>query len=198
MVHLDASVPSQEGLSVWLEVNMQYHLDKSGLIQLLKTVGTDFEEEFIQPVLRSVLREVTCSREAKALYTTSERAKMHEELMYQLKERLEKHGIMIHDVLLSKIQLPENLTIAIERKLQMEQESQRMQFVLKSEEQEAKRKAIEAQGIKQFQEIVSADVNENLLRWKALEATEALAKSPNAKVLVIGAGKDRLPVLLSH
>ena len=73
-----------------------------------------------------------------------------------------------------------------------------MQFVLKSEEEEAKRKAIEARGIKQFQEIVSRDVNDNLLRWKALEATEALAKSPNAKVLIIGGGEDRLPVLLAQ
>ena len=85
---------------------------------------------------------------------------------------------------------------SIEEKLQAEQESQRMSFVLQKETQEADRKRIEARGIADFQSIVSKEINANLLKWKGIEATEKLASSPNAKVVVIGSGKDGLPLIL--
>jgi regulator of protease activity HflC (stomatin/prohibitin superfamily) len=97
---------------------------------------------------------------------------------------------------LRKVGLPPGLTQAIEEKLRAEQESQRMQFVLLKEKQEAERKRIEAQGIADFQEIVTKGISEPLLRWKGIEATEKIAQSPNAKVIVIGAGKDGLPLIL--
>lgn len=92
--------------------------------------------------------------------------------------------------------LPPRLTASIEEKLQAEQESQRMAFVLKKEEQEAERKRIEAKSIKDFQTIVSEGINDQLLRWKGIEATEKLANSPNSKVVIIGSGKDGLPLIL--
>ena len=95
-----------------------------------------------------------------------------------------------------RIGLPGGLAKSIEEKLQTEQESQRMQFVLTKEKQEAERKRIEAQGIQDFQKIVSQGISDQLLRWKGIEATEKLAQSPNAKVVVIGAGKDGLPLIL--
>ena len=85
---------------------------------------------------------------------------------------------------------------AIEEKLRMEQESQRMQFVLQKERQEADRKRIEAQGIADFQKIVTLGISENLLRWKGIEATLKIAESNNAKVVIVGSGKDGLPVIL--
>ncbi len=96
----------------------------------------------------------------------------------------------------ARVGLPPGLTQAIEEKLRAEQESQRMQFVLLKEKQEAERKRIEAQGIADFQEIVTKGISEPLLRWKGIEATEKIAQSPNAKVIVIGAGKDGLPLIL--
>jgi len=97
---------------------------------------------------------------------------------------------------LKQIVLPAKLSAAIESKLQMEQESQRMDFVLQKEEQEAERKRIEAKGISDFQQIVSNGIDDRLLRWKGIEATVDLAKSPNAKVVVVGQGKDGLPLIL--
>jgi regulator of protease activity HflC (stomatin/prohibitin superfamily) len=92
--------------------------------------------------------------------------------------------------------LPAGLAQSIETKLQAEQESQRMQFVLTKERQEADRKRIEAQGISDFQNIVTKSISEPLLRWKGIETTEKLAASTNAKIVIIGAGKDGLPLIL--
>jgi len=104
---------------------------------------------------------------------------------------------LLHHILTSCChQLPENLRVAIERKLGMEQESQRMEFVLQQERQEAERKAIEAQGIADFQSIVTQGIDDKLLKWKGIEATTELAKSTNSKVVVIGSGKDGLPIIL--
>jgi prohibitin 1 len=116
--------------------------------------------------------------------------------MKELSAELQKRGIIPEQILLSKIELPKNLTTAIENKLAMEQESERMKFVLVKEQQEAERKKIMAKGIADFQEIVAHGVNEDFLRWKGIEATEKLAASTNAKVVVIGSGKDGLPLIL--
>jgi regulator of protease activity HflC (stomatin/prohibitin superfamily) len=95
-----------------------------------------------------------------------------------------------------QITLPPGLTSSIEEKLKADQESQRMQFVLLKEKQEAERKRIEAKGIADFQDIVSKGISDQLLRWKGIEATEKLAGSNNTKVVVIGAGKTGLPLIL--
>ena len=97
---------------------------------------------------------------------------------------------------LRNVALPTQLTEAIEQKQRAEQESQRMEFVLTKEKQEAERKRIEAKGISDFQTIVSQGISDQLLRWKGVEATEKLAQSPNTKVIIVGAGKDGLPVIL--
>merc|ERR1711988_289463 len=99
--------------------------------------------------------------------------------------------------LLKAIKLPSALSASIEAKTQAEQEAQRMEFVLQTERQEASRKAIEAGGIAEFQKIVSEGISEELLKWKGIEATERLAESDNAKMIVMGNSKDSLPVLLS-
>jgi regulator of protease activity HflC (stomatin/prohibitin superfamily) len=95
-----------------------------------------------------------------------------------------------------QVRLPADLTAAIEEKLRAEQESQRMQFILQKEKQEADRKRIDAQGISDFQKIVATGISEQLLRWKGIEATLKIAESQNAKVVIIGSGKDGLPIIL--
>jgi prohibitin 1 len=105
-------------------------------------------------------------------------------------------GVIVESTPLRNIDLPRKVTDAIEDKLKAEQESQRMEFILTKEKQEAERKRIEARGISDFQNIVAQGISEPLLRWKGIEATEKLASSPNAKVVIIGSGKDGLPVIL--
>ena len=115
-----------------------------------------------------------------------------------MKKALRERGIIVEDAPLRNIVLPEKLTSAIERKLEMEQESERMNFVLLKEKQEAERKAIEAKGIADFQQIVKAGLDNKYLTWKGIEATVKLAESPNSKVIVIGSGDSGMPIILGN
>lgn len=189
------NVPSEEGLSVQLEISLLFRLDPDNANIIYKTVGPNYTEIILMPQFRSVVRGVTARYEAKALYTAS-REKLAGEIMAELEGLVGPRGITIETAALRQIILPERLTKSIEEKLQAEQESQRMAFILKKEEQEAERKRIEAKGIKDFQTIVSEGINDQLLRWKGIEATEKLANSNNSKVVVIGSGKDGLPLIL--
>lgn len=107
-----------------------------------------------------------------------------------------KSSIVIEQIQVRKIALPEKIQNAIDEKLEAQEQAERMAFVLQRETQEAKRKEIEAIGIQRFQDIVRKGIDEHLLRWKGIEATQDLAKSPNSKIIVIG-GKDGLPLILN-
>jgi len=188
-------VPSKEGLTVQLEVSILYHLNPDKAADVYKSVGENYESVILEPQFRSVTRGVTASYEAKALYT-SEREALSLQILKEIETATEIRGVTVESAPLRRVGLPPGLTQSIEAKLQAEQESQRMQFVLTKEKQEADRKRIEAQGISDFQKIVVQGISDQLLRWKGIEATEKLAMSPNAKVVVIGAGKDGLPLIL--
>ncbi|MCW9097203.1 MAG: prohibitin family protein [Ignavibacteriaceae bacterium] len=189
------SVPSKEGLSVDLEISLLFKLDSEKANEIYKTVGPNYAEIILTPQFRSVVRGVTARYEAKALYTAS-REKLAGEILDELEKLVGPRGIIVEQAPLRQIQLPERLTKSIEEKLQAEQESQRMEFILTREKQEADRKRIEAKGIADFQEIVSKGISEQLLKWKGIEATEKLANSTNTKVVIIGSGKDGLPIIL--
>lgn len=187
-------VPSKEGLTVQLEVSILYHLNPEKASDVYKTVGEDYVSVILEPQFRSVTRGVTASFEAKALYT-SEREHLSQLLLGEIVKATAERGVEVESAPLRRVGLPPGLSSSIEQKLQAEQESQRMQFILTKEKQEADRKRIEAQGISDFQKIVNQGLNEQLLKWKGIEATEKLANSPNSKVVIIG-GKDGLPLIL--
>jgi regulator of protease activity HflC (stomatin/prohibitin superfamily) len=188
-------VPSKEGLTVQLEVSALYHLNPEEAGRVYKTIGENYVDVILIPQFRSVTRGVTAGYDARALYT-SEREMLAQGIQRELERLVVPRGINIEATPLRRVGLPPGLTAAIEEKLRSEQESQRMQFVLTKEKQEADRKRIEAQGIADFQTIVTKGISEPLLRWKGIEATEKLAASQNAKVVIIGAGKDGLPLIL--
>lgn len=188
-------VPSKEGLTMELEISVLYHLDPEKAPEIYRTIGPSFVEVLLQPQFRSVVRGVTASSEAKALYT-SERQQLAETIARDLRELVGERGMAVESTPLRRLTLPERLAAAIEEKLSAEQESQRMEFVLTKEKQEAERKRIEASGVADFQRIVSQGISEQLLKWKGIEATVEVAKSPNAKVVIVGAGKDGLPLIL--
>ncbi|OGU36437.1 MAG: membrane protease subunit, stomatin/prohibitin [Ignavibacteria bacterium RIFOXYB2_FULL_35_12] len=189
------SVPSKEGLSVDLEISLLFRLNSEMANQIYKTVGPNYVDIILVPQFRSVVRGVTARYEAKALYTAS-REKLAEEILSELEKLVGPRGITVEQAPLRQIKLPDRLTKSIEEKLQAEQESQRMAFILLKEAQEADRKRIEAKGISDFQNIVAKGISDQLLKWKGIEATEKLANSPNTKVIVIGSGKDGLPLIL--
>jgi regulator of protease activity HflC (stomatin/prohibitin superfamily) len=188
-------VPSREGLTMQLEASVLFHLDPEKAAEVYKTLGPDYVTILLQPQFRSVTRGVTAQFEARALYT-SEREQLAETMADELRRLVEPRGLVVESTPLRRLTLPQRLAAAIEEKLGAEQESQRMQFVLERERQEAERRRIEAQGIADFQRTVSQGIDERLLRWKGIEATEKLAGSQNTKIVIVGAGKDGLPVIL--
>jgi regulator of protease activity HflC (stomatin/prohibitin superfamily) len=191
------NVPSKEGLSVELEISVLFHLSFENANKIYKTVGENYVEKILVPQFRSVVRGVTASYDARALYT-AEREILAKQIETGLANLVDPRGITIEAAPLRQIILPPGLTASIEEKLKSEQESQRMQFILQRETQEAERKRIEAQGIADFQDIVSKGISDQLLKWKGIEATEKLANSSNSKVVIIGSGKEGLPIILGN
>jgi prohibitin 1 len=142
--------PSSEGLIVHLEVSLISHLNPARAVELYKTIGLDYEAILVVPNLRSAVREVTSSFEAKALYST-EREKMSRLITEQIIAAVEPRGIVVERVLMRDVALPARLQASIEEKLSAEQDAERMQFILVKERQEAERRRIEAEGIAKFQ-----------------------------------------------
>ena len=190
-----AEVPSQEGLIMDLEVSLLYRLDPEKADDIYRTVGRSFPTVVVEPQIRSAIREITASYDAKALYS-SERDKIAREIFTYFAKLTEARGIVAEAVLLRKVGLPPVVANAIQEKLRREQEAEQMKFVLQKEQQEAERKRIEAQGVADFQRIVAAGISPQLLEWKGIEATEKLAASANSKVVVIGNSKTGLPIIL--
>jgi prohibitin 1 len=192
-----AEVPSSEGLIITLEASLLYRLDPARASEVYQTIGPSYEEVMVTPNFRSVMRAVTSSNTAAALYSEG-RDEVATQMTEQLKRSMEPRGIIVESVLLRDIGLPATLKQAIEAKQQAEQDAQRMQFVLQKETQEAERKRLEAQGVADFQRIVSQGLSQQLLEWKGIEATEKLVSSPNAKIVVIGNTKNGLPLIFGQ
>ena len=191
-----AEVPSKEGLIMDLEGSLLYRLDPSKADDIYRKVGAHYQEVAVHPQIRSAIREVTASYDAKALYS-AERDKIARETLELFSRMSKDRGIIGEAVLLRKIGLPTIVANAIQEKLRREQEAEQMKFVLQKESQEAQRKRIEAQGISDFNKIVASGISPQLLEWKGIEATEKLALSQNSKIVVIGNPKSGLPVILS-
>jgi regulator of protease activity HflC (stomatin/prohibitin superfamily) len=192
-----ASVPSSEGLMMSLDTSLIYHLNPERAADVFQKTGSDYADKLVEPMLRAAIREATASHTANALYT-GEREMVAKQILDQLTTQLNQRGITVENVLLRDIQLPATLKTSIEAKQQAEQEALAMNFRLQKETQEAQRKRIEAQGIRDFQQIVAQGISPQLLEWKGIEATEILAKSPNSKVVVIGNNKNGLPLILGQ
>ena len=192
-----ASVPSSEGLVMNLDTSLIYHLSPEKAAEVYQKIGPNYMAVLVEPNLRAAIRESTASHTANALYT-GEREMVAKQIYDQLTTKLGERGILVESVLLRDIQLPTTLKSSIESKQQAEQEALAMNFRLQKETQEAQRKRIEAAGIRDFQQIVAQGISPQLLEWKGIEATETLAKSPNAKVVVIGNSKNGLPLILGQ
>lgn len=192
-----ASVPSSEGLVMNLDTSLIYHLNPDKASEVYQKIGANYENVVVEPTLRAAIREATASHTANALYT-GEREMVAKQIYDQLTSELNRRGLLVENVLLRDIQLPMTLKASIESKQQAEQEALAMSFRLQKEKQEAERKRIEAAGIRDFQQIVAQGISPALLEWKGIEATENLAKSGNAKVVVIGNNKNGLPLILGQ
>jgi len=190
-----ANVPSNEGLILALDTSLLFRLDKSKAAFVYQTVGDNYAEKIVEPTLRAAIRAATSAHTANALYTNA-RELVQQQIQDELTSQLSPRGVIVENVLLRDVQLPAMLKGSIEAKQQAEQDALRMSFILQKEKQEAERKRIEAQGIADFQKIVATGISPQLLEWKGIEATEKLAVSANAKVVIIGNPKNGLPLVL--
>jgi regulator of protease activity HflC (stomatin/prohibitin superfamily) len=190
-----ASVPSDEGLVMTLDTSLLFRLSPDKAAEVFQKIGPNYVEVVVEPNLRSTIRAVTSQHSANALYTGG-REQVAQQIYKELVEGLGSRGVEVQNVLLRDIQLPAMLKGSIEAKQQAEQDSLRMAFILQKEKQEADRKRIEAQGIRDFQTTVAQGISQQLLEWKGIEATERLAASANAKIVIIGNPKNGLPLVL--
>jgi regulator of protease activity HflC (stomatin/prohibitin superfamily) len=191
-----AAVPSKEGLIMGVEASVLYHLERERAAEVFRTIGSNYADVLLVPNFRSAMRAVTAANTASALYSDAREA-IARQIQTDLQAQLQQRGIVVENVLLRDLQLPDTLKQAIEAKQQAQQEAQRMEFVLQKEKQEAERKRVEAAGIKDFQDIVTQGISDKLLEWKGIEATIELARSTNSKVIVVGNSKTGLPLIYS-
>ena len=207
----DDSVPlfTKDTMRLNADVTVIYRVNPEAVPWLYRTIGTgeDFERKVIRPSSRSAFRQGALK------YTMLEqlgdkRAALEDDLQALIVSAIKNitsHSLdydggepfIIQEVLVRNIEPPARFKDAVEAKLIADQDAQKMKFVLDRERQEAERKAIEAEGIRKFQSIVRQGIDEQLLRWKGIEATIQLAQSNNAKIVVIGQGKDGLPLILN-
>jgi regulator of protease activity HflC (stomatin/prohibitin superfamily) len=178
------SLPSKEGLSIGAELSILYHVKPEQAIQILKEIGKiKAGEQIIMSVLRSATADITAKFYAKDLHTL-QRELIEKEIAAKMMQILGNRGFVIENVLLKSIRLPGGLSQAIESKLQAEQEAQRMEFVLNKEKQEAERKRIEAEGIRDAQKIIAEGLTPILIQYKSLEVMQKLSLSPNTKIII--------------
>jgi regulator of protease activity HflC (stomatin/prohibitin superfamily) len=189
----DVEVTSQEGLSFNLHVSLQYRLEPDQVVNFYQSIGDD-EAEIIRSRFRSTVREITASYPVESVYS-SRRQEVSQQMQERLSEQLEPLGFSVEGAYLREVVLPETLQAAIQEKLSAEQESQQMAFTLERERQEAERKRVEAQGVADAQTIVARSLTAEALQLRAIEATESLAASDNAKVVVIGGGEGGAPLV---
>ncbi|MGQ9863756.1 MAG: prohibitin family protein [Bacteroidia bacterium] len=190
-------VLARNGLSIHVEMSVRYGVIPQELPFLHKEIGPDYAAKIVIPQIRASARKVIGKYFPEELYSTK-RETIQEEILHETDSILRAKHIHLDAVLIRSVKLPISIAEAIERKLKQEQEAMEYEFRLQKEQKEAERKRIEALGIKQFQDIVSAGLSEPLLRWKGIEATQALANSPNTKIIIIGSPKTGLPLILEH
>ncbi len=183
------------GLSINVDVTVIFNPVHNSIGYLHENIGKDYVSVMVIPNVRSSVRAVTGRFTAEEIYSTK-RAEVETAIIEATRKALAAKNIDMKDLLIRSIILPEKIKSAIETKLQQQQEALAYQYRLEKEKSEADRLRIEAQGIADFNRIISASITQNILQQKGIDATLALANSPNSKIVVIGAGKDGLPLSL--
>ncbi len=187
------NLPSREGLTIQSEVSILYSVVPRKAPEILRSIGRFYERSVILPVFRSAVADVTARFDAKDMHT-GERGTIEFAIRDQMTKLLGDRGIVIEAVLLKSIVLPRSLSRAIEEKLEAEQAAQRMEFVLQEARREAERKRIEAEGVRDAQNIIAQGLSPILIQYRSIEAFLELAKSTNAKVII---SDGKMPVMMS-
>jgi len=184
-------VLSADGLEVILDLTVLYKVIPSEAPRILKEVGTDYRNVLVRPICRTKIRDNAVYYDAVALYSTK-RDEFQSRIFASIETNFKERGLLLEQLLVRNITLPASVKASIESKINAEQDAQKMTFVLQKERQEAERKRVEAQGIADYQKILSTGLSDRLLQYEMIKAISA---SPNAKLIFMTNGKN-LPVMV--
>ena len=187
-------VLSADGLEVTIDLSVLYHVVPTEAPKLLRQTGADYEDKIVRPITRTRIRDNAVYYDAVALFSTK-RDEFQQRIFTTIEKDFKARGLVLENLLVRNITLPASVKTTIEQKISAEQDAQKMRFVLQKEQQEAERKRIEAQGIADYQRIISESLTDKQLQYERIKAQLEIAKSPNAKVIVMGSGGNT-PLIL--
>ncbi|AFK03191.1 band 7 protein [Emticicia oligotrophica DSM 17448] len=188
-------VLSSDGLEVVIDLTVLYRVQPEQAPTILKKIGVNYEDVIVRPITRTRIRDISAYYEAVALYSTK-RDEFQGRIFKAIEADFKTRGLVLEQLLVRNINLPESVKKTIESKINAEQEAQKMQFVLQKEKQEAERKRVEAQGISDYQRIITTTLTDKQLQYEMIKAQKEIAISPNAKVIIMGS-KGNTPVILN-
>lgn len=175
---------TKDGLEVSIDLSVLYRINADKAPQLIKEIGVEFKDKIIRPVARTKIRDNAVYYDAIELYSTR-RDEFQNRIFKSIEEEFTKRGLVLENLLLRNITLPQTVKLTIESKINAEQDAQKMQFVLQKEKQEAERKRVEAQGIADYQRIINEGLTDKQLQYEQIKAYKELATSENSKIIVM-------------
>ena len=186
---------SREGMVVEMDVTALYRPIPEDLPKLHKTIGPEYVERTVVPLTIGAVREYVAQHDSQELYTVDAQA-LQREIIDATRGNLARHYVAITDLVLERLTLPKAVVEAIEQKLAQEQIAAAYGFRLEAEKAEAQRLEIKGSGLSRYYALVNSALTPALLQWRGIEATVELSQSPNSKIVIIGGGKDQLPIIL--
>ena len=189
-------VLSSDGLEVTIDLSVLFKVRATEAPRILKEIGNDYLDKIVRPISRTAIRDNAVYYEAVALYSTK-RQEFQDKIFKTINESFAKRGLVLEQLLVRNITLPESVKKSIESKINAEQDAQKMTFVLQKERQEAERKRVEAQGIADYQRILSTGLSDKQLQYEAIKAQKEIALSPNTKIIIMGNSKGA-PVIIGN
>jgi regulator of protease activity HflC (stomatin/prohibitin superfamily) len=187
-------VLSNDGLEVVIDLTVLYRIVPQDAPKILKGIGENYNDKIVRPVTRTRIRDNAVYYDAVALYSTK-RNEFQQRIFKTIEADFKKRGLVLEQLLIRNINLPASVKATIESKINAEQDAQKMIFVLQKEKQEAERKRVEAQGIADYQRIISTGLTDKQLQYEQIKAQKEIATSSNAKIIFMGKGSA--PVILS-
>lgn len=187
-------VLSNDGLEVVIDLTVLYRVQPDDAPKILKGIGENYIDKIVRPVTRTRIRDNAVYFDAVALYSTR-RQEFQDRIKKSIETDFQKRGLILEQLLIRNINLPASVKTTIESKINAEQDAQKMTFVLQKEKQEAERKRVEAQGIADYQRIISANLTDKQLQYEQIKAQKEIATSNNTKIIFMGKGSA--PVILS-
>jgi regulator of protease activity HflC (stomatin/prohibitin superfamily) len=190
-------VLDKSGLSIHVDVTVRFKPISDKIGYIYEKFNVDYVNVLVIPEVRSTVRQVMGRYTAEEIYSTK-RAEVEATIKSESEKILHANNVDMVALLIRSIQLPDQIRIAIESKLQQQQEALAYQFRLDKEKSEAERKRIAAEGEARANNIVNSSLSDKLLKMRGIEATLELSKSPNSKIVIVGSGKDGMPLILGN